>query len=194
MGCITKPIPTMKLHALFAAALSFFACSTKAQNDVTVSENASIYDFTMTTLEGEEKSLADYKGKVVLIVNVASKCGLTPQYADLEALYDKYKDQGLVILGFPANNFMNQEPGSNEQIAEFCQRNYGVSFPMFSKISVKGSDKHPLFQYLTAATNDEVDWNFHKFLVDKEGKVVKSISARTKVDEPAILKEITGLL
>jgi len=154
----------------------------------------SIYDFTMTTLDGKEQSLADYKGKVVLIVNVASKCGLTPQYADLQQLYTEYADQGLVILGFPANNFMGQEPGTDEEIASFCQKNYGVSFPMFSKISVKGKERHELYAYLDEQTGEKPGWNFHKYLIDREGKQVQSISARSKVTEPEVMAQIKALL
>src|ERR1019366_3146657 len=115
--------------------------------------------------------LSAYQGKVVLIVNVASRCGFTPQYAGLEALYEKYKDRGFVILGFPANNFGGQEPGTNEEIKTFCSTKYNVTFPMYSKISVKGDDMAPLYQFLTDATGSEIQWNFTKFLVDKDGKV-----------------------
>ena len=130
----------------------------------------SIYDFTMDNIKGEPVELSQYKGKVVLIVNTASKCGFTYQYDGLEELYQTYQDSGLVILGFPANNFLKQEPGTNEEIAEFCRLNYGVTFPMFSKISVKGEDIHPLYQYLTSKeTNPEfegnISWNFNKFLI-----------------------------
>lgn len=159
----------------------------------------SIYDFKMKTLSGKEKSLADYKGKVILIVNVASKCGLTPQYKDLEAIFEKYKDSGFMILGFPANNFLWQEPGTDKEISEFCQVNYGVTFDMFSKISVKGKDIHPLYQFLTKKEysqieNAPVSWNFQKFLIDKNGKIIRSISPKTKVTEPEIIKEIESLL
>ncbi len=185
----------MRITLVLSALLSLFACQSKAQTETSATtEGKSIYDFTMTTLEGEEKPLADYKGKVILVVNVASKCGNTPQYADLEAMYEANKDNGLVILGFPANNFMKQEPGSNEEIAEFCQKNYGVTFPMFSKISVKGDDMDPLYQYLTTAAGEEVSWNFQKFLIDREGNVVRSIAPRTKVDEAEIQQQILGLL
>jgi glutathione peroxidase len=153
-----------------------------------------IYEFTVETLDGREQALSEYSGKVVMIVNVASKCGLTPQYVQLQQIYDRYQERGLVILGFPANNFMGQEPGSNEQIAEFCQKNYGVSFPMFSKISVKGGDTHPLFQYLKQETGESPEWNFHKYLVNKQGKPVKSIAATTKPDDPAVIAEIERLL
>ena len=130
----------------------------------------SIYDFKINSLEGKEIDFAKFKGKNLLIVNVASKCGFTPQYADLEKLHDEFGDQ-VVILGFPANNFGSQEPGSNLEIAEFCQKNYGVSFQMFEKISVKGDDQHPLYQWLKEKTGQEPTWNFCKYLVKPDGTV-----------------------
>jgi glutathione peroxidase len=138
---------------------------------------ASVYDYSVKTIDGSPETLNTYKGKTVLIVNVASKCGYTPQYAGLQKLYAKYKDRGFVILGFPANNFGAQEPGTNAEIKTFCSRTYNVTFPMFSKISVKGDDKAPLYQYLTekspnAATHGDIQWNFTKFLIGKDGKVV----------------------
>lgn len=143
----------------------------------------SVHDFTMTTLEGQEKSLKDYAGKVLVIVNVASKCGYTPQYADLQKFYTENESKGVVVLGFPANNFGSQEPGSNEEIAQFCQANYGVSFPMFAKISVKGDDTHPLYKYLTEATGEKVSWNFNKFVIGKDGKAVKHFKSGVKPDD-----------
>jgi glutathione peroxidase len=137
---------------------------------------ASVYDFTMKSIDGKPVPLASFKGKVMLVVNVASKCGFTPQYTGLEALYEKYKGQGFVIAGFPANNFGLQEPGTDEEIKTFCSSKYMVTFPMFSKISVKGEDKAPLYQYLTDANTvpgGEIKWNFTKFLVDRNGKIVK---------------------
>lgn len=139
---------------------------------------SSIHDFTLDALNGTPTPLGSFKGKVMLVVNVASQCGYTPQYEGLQALYMKYKDQGLVITGFPANNFGGQEPGTNEEIGAFCRSKYGVTFPMFSKISVKGNDKAPLYQYLTdktanPKTGGEIQWNFTKFLVDRNGKVIQ---------------------
>ena len=134
---------------------------------------ATAYDFTMTSIDGKATALSAFKGKVTLIVNVASQCGYTPQYTALEAVYEKYKDKGFVIAGFPANNFGSQEPGTNEEIKQFCSRTYSVKFPMFSKISVQGADKAPLYQFLTSAAGGEVQWNFTKFLVDKNGKVIQ---------------------
>ncbi len=151
-----------------------------------------IYDFTMKTIDGKEKPLADYKGKVVMIVNVASKCGYTPQYKDLQALYEKYKEKGFVILGFPANNFLWQEPGTDEDIKNFCEINYGVTFDMFSKISVKGKDKHPLYQYLTTETgyNSEVGWNFTKYIVDRQGYVVGKFESKVSPLADEVIKKV----
>lgn len=134
----------------------------------------SALNFTMKSLGGEEVKLSQYQGKVILMVNTASECGYTPQYEGLQAVYSKYKDKGFVILGFPANNFGQQEPGTDKEIAEFCKANYGVTFPMFSKISVLNPDKAPLYQYLTAAAQPtgEVKWNFEKFLIGKDGQIV----------------------
>lgn len=148
-------------------------------------------DFTVKTIDGQEKKLSDYKGKVVLLVNVASKCGLTPQYKALEAVYEKYKDKGLVVIGFPANNFGGQEPGTEAEIKEFCTSKYNVTFPMMSKISVKGDDKHPLYKFLTEgkAGGDfagDVEWNFAKFLVDRNGNVMARFGSKTTPDSPQV--------
>ena len=150
---------------------------------------SSVHEFTVNSITGKPVSLADYKGKVVLVVNVASRCGYTPQYEGLEALYKKYKEKGLVVLGFPANNFMGQEPGTNEEIQTFCKAKYGVTFPMFSKISVKGDDKAPLYQFLTS-TGGEIPWNFTKFLVGKDGKPVQRFSPNVAPDAA----ELTGAI
>jgi glutathione peroxidase len=158
-----------------------------------------VYDFTMKDIDGKDVSLGQYKGKVLLIVNVASLCGNTPQYSDIEALYEKYKDKGLVVLGFPANNFMSQEPGDNKEIKQFCTTKYAVKFPMFSKISVKGKDMAPLYSYLTqksenGAVDAEVKWNFQKFLVSKNGQVITSFSPKTKVTESEVVSAIEKAL
>lgn len=158
-----------------------------------------VHDFTVKNIDGKNVSLSAYKGKVLLIVNVASLCGNTPQYKDIEALYKKYKDKGLVVLGFPANNFMGQEPGSDKEIKEFCTREYAVTFPMFSKISVKGSDIAPLYSYLTKKSENgvadaPVTWNFQKFLVGKDGHMISSVSPRTSVNDAAVLKQIEAAL
>jgi len=151
-------------------------------------------EFTLKSIDGKDVALESFKGKVVMMVNVASKCGLTPQYEQLQAVYEKYKDQGFVILGFPANNFLKQEPGTDAQIKEFCSLNYGVTFPMFSKISVKGKDQHPLYQYLTDKKahefGGEIKWNFQKFIVDKEGNLVARFTPKTKPDAPEVIKVI----
>ncbi len=137
-----------------------------------------IHDFTAKTIDGKTRALADYRGKVLLVVNVASHCGFTPQYQGLEALYEKYRAQGLVVLGFPCNQFGAQEPGSEPEIAAFCERNYGVTFPLFAKIDVNGAGAHPLYRYLTSSApgllgSESIKWNFTKFLVDRKGNVVK---------------------
>jgi len=147
-------------------------------------ENTSIYDFEATKLNGEKISLANYKGKTILVVNTASKCGLTPQYEGLEKLYKKHKDQGLVILGFPCNQFGNQEKGSSTEIQEFCQVNYGVSFQLFEKVNVNGTDAHPLFKFLKSKLSggifgSKIKWNFTKFVIDKNGIPVKRFSPTT---------------
>ena len=138
----------------------------------------SLYDYTLNSIDGKPTSLGSFKGQVVLLVNVASRCGYTPQYTGLESLYEKYKGQGLVIVGFPANNFMGQEPGTDEEIKTFCSNKYNVTFPMFSKISVKGDDQAPLYKYLTdkaanPTTGGDIKWNFTKFLVDRDGKIIQ---------------------
>src|SRR3989339_477445 len=142
----------------------------------------SIYDFKMKTIEGETKALSDYKGKVLMVVNVASFCGNTPQYKDLEAMYRKYKDKGFRILAFPANNFGEQEPGTDQEIKTFCTSKYDVTFDVFSKISVKGDDQHPLYHYITKDSPfpGDVKWNFQKYLVDSNGTFVAMYSSRTK--------------
>lgn len=153
---------------------------------------SSIYDFKVEGLEGNQIDFSQFKGKKIMIVNTASKCGNTPQYAELEQLYEKYKDK-LVIVGFPANNFGGQEPGSNTEIREFCTKNYGVSFPMAAKVSVKGEDISPLFQYLVSEAKklgieDPIKWNFTKFLVDENGKLITVIPHKTKPMSEDVLK------
>jgi len=149
---------------------------------------AGIYDFTAKTLDGKDVSLAELQGKVLLIVNTASKCGFTPQYEGLEKLYEKHKDQGLVVLGFPCNQLGAQEPGSESEIGAFCQKNYGVSFPMFEKIDVNGDAAHPLFRYLKHEQpgilgTERIKWNFTKFLVGRDGKVVDRFAPTTKPED-----------
>jgi glutathione peroxidase len=154
---------------------------------------SSVYEFTMNSIDGQPLPLANFKGKVLLIVNVASFCGFTPQYEGLEALYEKYKDQGFVIAGFPANNFGAQEPGTNEEIKTFCTRKYNVKFPIYSKISVVGPDKAPLYQFLTA-TGGEIKWNFTKFLIDRNGKVIARFESPVKPDSPEVISAIEKAL
>lgn len=144
-----------------------------------------VYDFSAERLEGGVESLSDYSGKVLLIVNTASKCGFTPQFEGLEQVYEQYKDEGLVVLGFPCNQFASQDPASNSEIGEFCQRNYGVTFPMFAKIDVNGSDAHPLYKFLTKEAKgilgtEAVKWNFTKFLVGRDGQVIDRFATATK--------------
>jgi len=158
----------------------------------TLTSQEKFYDFVVQDIKGEDFKLADLKGKKVMVVNTASKCGLTPQYENLEALYKKYGGEDFVIVGFPANNFMKQEPGTNEEIASFCSINYGVTFPMMSKISVKGKDMHPLYHWLTekdknGLEDSSVSWNFQKYLIDEDGNLVKVVSPRTDpMDEEII--------
>ncbi|KQL44082.1 glutathione peroxidase [Brevibacillus choshinensis] len=156
----------------------------------------SVYDISVKTISGEEQTLAAYKGHVLLIVNTASKCGLTPQYKGLQELYERYQDQGLVVLGFPCNQFAGQEPGSEEEIAQFCDLNYGVTFPLFAKVDVNGPTAHPLYQYLKSqapeGNGEEIEWNFAKFLVNKQGQVAKRIGARVQPEE--LTTDIESLL
>jgi glutathione peroxidase len=157
-----------------------------------------IYNYTLPSLDGEPMPLANFKGKVILMVNVASRCGFTPQYAGLEALYEKYKDQGFIILGFPANNFGGQEPGTNQEIKTFCSTKYSVTFPIYSKVSVKGADQTPLYQYLTKQADPthsgDIKWNFTKFLVDRQGKVIERFEPATKPDSPEVVSAVEKLL
>ena len=159
---------------------------------------ASLYDFTLPSLEGKPMPIADFKGKVILMVNVASRCGYTPQYKALESVYEKYKDKGFVILGFPANNFGAQEPGTNEEIKTFCSRTYNVSFPMYSKVSVKGDDETPIYNYLTKSAKPDIagdiKWNFTKFLVDRNGNVVHRFEPAVTPDSPEVIAAIEQLL
>lgn len=163
----------------------------------TTMDKQSIYQFSVLDINGKEFELASLKGKKVMIVNTASECGLTPQYKQLEEVYEKYKNANFVIIGFPANNFGAQEPGTNQQIATFCSKNYGVTFPMMSKISVKGKDIHPLYEFLTqkeknGLQDSEVKWNFQKYLIDEKGHLVKVVDPRTLPDDEVILSWIKG--
>ena len=174
-----------------------FICISLIQAQNQDKMDKTIYQFTVEDLYGENFNFSDLKGKKLMIVNTASKCGLTPQYKALQSLYDKYKNENFVIIGFPANNFLWQEPGTNKEIAEFCKKNYGVTFPMMSKISVLGLDQHPLYSFLTSKSlngniNSMVTWNFQKFLIDEKGYVVKSISPRKQPDDLEVLNWLSG--
>lgn len=157
------------------------------------STSTTAYDFTLDTIEGESRPLAEYRGKVILIVNVASKCGFTSQYEGLQELHQRYGDQGLVVLGVPSNDFMGQEPGTNEEIKTFCESNYHVTFPMFSKVSVKGSAKHPLYVWLTKEKG-KVSWNFNKFLIGRDGRVIEKFGSMTKPLSDEMLAAIKAAL
>ncbi len=195
----------MKKIILAFALVLFVSCQNQAQNQsatkaskaTATMASANLHQFKVTDLEGNEFDMASLKGKKVMIVNTASKCGLTPQYKDLQALYEKYSSANFVIVGFPANNFMSQEPGTNEEIGAFCQQNYGVTFPMMGKISVKGSDTAPVYAFLTQKAKNglkdsEVEWNFQKYLVNENGELEKVISPRTKPNDQEIIDWING--
>ena len=193
----------MKKISLFIAILILSSCQNQAQNNIKAMESQTpvqtqaIYQFKVTDLYGKEFDFSTLKGKKLLIVNTASECGLTPQYKDLEAIYRKYKDKNFVIVGFPANNFGSQEPGSNEQIAKFCQMNYGVTFPMMSKISVKGKDIHEVYQFLTqkdknGLQDSQVEWNFQKYLINEEGELIKVLSPSILPTDTEIVGWING--
>lgn len=184
----------------FAVFLNFgCAGNNSAQTVKTVPDinGKTVYDFSMTDIEGKKADLSQYKNKVSLIVNTASKCGNTPQYEGLEKIYEKYKAQGFVVLGFPANNFMGQEPGTDKEIKDFCTLKYNVTFPMFSKISVKGDDQDAFYTYLTnekAKFPGEITWNFEKFLVDEKGEVIARFSPKTKPEDPQVIAAIEKAL
>jgi len=155
----------------------------------------SFYDFEIKTIDGQVKSLKDYKGKAVLVVNVASQCGLTPQYAGLEKLQREFKDLGFTVLGLPCNQFGQQEPGNEIQIKEFCSVNYGVSFPLTSKIEVNGATRHPLYQWLITGTGGaDIQWNFEKFLIGKDGRIVKRYSPKTAPEDPQLRADLQAAL
>ncbi|MFN7100603.1 MAG: glutathione peroxidase [Flavobacterium sp.] len=183
-------------------ALVLFSCQNQAQPkksdkimSTTVTAKENIYQFKVEDLSGKTFDFSTLNGKKVIIVNTASKCGLTPQYKDLEAVYKEYKDKGLVIVGFPANNFASQEPGTNEEIATFCQMNYGVTFPMMDKVSVKGDDMAAIYQFLTQKSKNglqdsTVEWNFQKYLINEKGELEKVISPRVLVTDPEVMNWI----
>ena len=188
-------------HALLLliAIVAMPGCSASNATEQEPTKVSKPLSFTMKSLDGKDVDLSKYEGKVVLIVNVASKCGLTPQYEQLQALHDKYAEDGLAILGFPCNQFLFQEPGTAEQIQEFCRVNYGVTFDMFAKVKVKGKDACELYKTLTALDTKpvgpgKISWNFEKFIIGRDGEVVARFSPRTKPDDPAILKVIEAEL
>lgn len=190
----------MKIATLFSFLISLFmGCQNKViekPNAELMQDRPSIHQFKVTDIEGNTFDFATLKGKKILVVNTASKCGLTPQYKDLQALYEKYGDEKFTIVGFPANNFMSQEPGNDEEIATFCEKNYGVTFPMMSKISVKGDDMHPIYQFLTQEAKNgfadsEVEWNFQKYLTNEDGQLQKVVGPRIKPTDEAIVNWIT---
>lgn len=183
-----------KFALLFALGFSILAC-TQQKKEISQDKNAAmktIHDYKVESLDGNEINFANFKGKKILIVNTASECGFTPQYADLETISKKYADK-VVVVGFPANNFGGQEPGSNEEIGAFCQKNYGVTFPLAAKVSVKGDDTAPVFKYLTekdlnGVKNTSIMWNFTKFLLDENGKLIDSFISTTKPTDEKIVK------
>jgi len=158
--------------------------------------NSKFYDFTMKNIDGSDVAMSSFKGEVVMVVNTASRCGFTPQYEALQSVYEKYQDRGFKVLGFPANNFMGQEPGSNEEIKDFCTKKFKVSFPMFAKISVKGEDQHPLYNFLTtqSAFPGAISWNFNKFLIDREGNVVARFGSGDKPDDAKVIAAVEKAL
>src|SRR4030095_4463132 len=186
--------------ALVCAAMFAIVMSSRANGSSDSGEKMnSIYDFTLKDIDRKEVNLGQYRGKVVLVVNVASRCGYTPQYEGLQKIYMKYKDRGFVILGFPANNFMSQEPGTDEKIKTFCSTKNNVAFPIFSKISVKGDDIHPLYKYLTSKeTNPEfggdIKWNFSKFLLDKNGKIIARFEPKVTPESDPVIQAIEKAL
>lgn len=194
-GCAAESGPGDAANEPSAAEVP--ATTTAPAPEETDVSTSYVLDHTVTRITGEEENLAAYEGKVVMVVNVASKCGFTNQYEPLEALYEERKDDGLVILGFPANNFGEQEPGSNEEIAEFCRATYGVTFPMFAKVDVTGENAHPLYLELASQPEPiggEPEWNFTKFLINRKGEVVYRFGTRTSPDDPAVLAAIDELL
>ena len=187
----------MKLAAKVAAVSVLLITGCLAQQQERPMKT--IHDIEVQTISGENISLGQYKGKALLIVNTASKCGFTGQYDGLQKLYESYKDKGFVVLGFPSNDFLRQEPGTNEEIQAFCKLNYGVTFPMFAKVSVKGDNQHPLYRNLTSEAahpgfGGKISWNFNKFLVSPSGQIVARFGSRTKPSDPALIKAIEANL
>jgi len=185
-ACVVCPV---KAYALMTAVLLVAMSSTRTAD--------SIYDIPLKDIDGRKTTLKPYQGKVLLIVNVASKCGFTPQYAALESLFEKYKDQGLVILGFPCNQFLGQDPGTNAEIKQFCTSKYNVTFPMFEKIEVNGGNRHPLYVLLAGKDSPQsglIKWNFTKFLISRDGKILDRFAPITKPDSEGVIKAIEAAL
>jgi len=187
----------LSLIPLLLVALFSLNKMQNANNESLKIKKMSIHEFKVENINGEEFDFSTLKGKKIMVVNTASKCGLTPQYEKLEALYQKYKNDNFIIIGFPSNDFMGQEPGSNEEIIAFCKKNYGVSFPMMSKVKVKGNDKCDIYTFLTLKSqngleDNKVQWNFQKYLLDENGFLVKVLSPRTLPDDPQISSWIEG--
>jgi glutathione peroxidase len=174
-------------------ALTVFALGAMA-GPAFAADCAPLLDHKFKSLQGQPQDLCQYKGKVLLVVNTASYCGYTPQYEGLQALYDKYKERGLVVLGFPANDFGKQEPGSNAEVADFCERTYKVKFPMIEKTSVVAGQANPMYEQLAAATGERPKWNFHKYVIGRDGKSVKSFPSKVAPDSPALVAEIEAQL
>ncbi len=188
---------------VLALVLGGAAIGTMALGETTATpaaaEKQNALSFTVKDIDGKDVNLETYKGKVILMLNVASKCGNTPQYTGLEKMYAKYKDKGLVVMGFPANNFGGQEPGTNAEIKEFCEATYHVEFPMFAKVSVKGADQAPLFKYLTSQesrplSKGDIAWNFEKFLIDRNGNLIGRFGNKTQPDDPQLVGAIEAAL
>jgi len=191
----------LAILALLAVAIFYVKTKGKSVEVIDVqSDTPSIHSLTAEGLLSDEIiSLDQYKGKAMLVVNTASKCGLTPQYEQIQALHESYADKGLAVLGFPSGDFMNQEFSDEEEIADFCEKNYGVSFQMFEKVSVKGKDKHPVYQFLTekeknGVLDSKVTWNFQKYLLDEEGRLVATFNPKTTVDDPKFVNRLDSLL
>lgn len=191
----SRPFP-LNMAAILLEGLELINRTVGGLMNKAAAAPGAIYNFTVKTIDGQDKPLADYKGQALLIVNTASLCGLTPQYDGLERLNKRFKDKGLRILGFPANDFGKQEPGADSQIKEFCRTRFSISFDLFSKITVKGPDQHPLYSFLTRESGHpgEISWNFAKFLVDKEGNVAARFSPPTDPEAPEVVAKVEELL
>lgn len=196
-----KLLPGLLLLTLMLFLLTGSSCAGESGSRTNPDTSGTVMkidylNLPLLTINGDSTTLSSYRGKVVVLVNVASKCGFTPQYKGLEQLYRDYKDKGLVIIGFPANNFMGQEPGTNEEIASFCQTNYDVTFPLMAKISVKGDDAHPLYRYLTERSpfSGEISWNFNKFVLNRDGVVAHRFGTRVAPDSPEFVTAVRQLL